>query len=325
MKQLTFIAVLLAASMALSACAPTPTPPPTVVTVQLRWTHHSQFAGFYAADQNGYYAAEGLTVVFLEGGPTVDFIAPVLEGKAQFGVAGGDHLLIGRAEGKAVRAIATIYRRSPTVYMALASSGITRPHDFVGKKIQIGSAGVPLLRAMTARVGLRSDQYTVVDSTPDLEPFYSGEVHVRGGFVTNEVLTAQNAGYKLNLIYPDDYGVHIYSDTLFTTDELIAKNPDLVQRFLRATLQGWTYAVEKPTTIGAMVLKYKPDADPNFENAKMAASLQLVNTGEDFIGWMKPEVWAGMEKTFREQGVLVKPLDVTQVYTLQFVQEIYKK
>jgi hypothetical protein len=57
----------------------------------------------------------------------------------------------------------------------------------------------------------------------------------------------------------------------------------------------------------------------------MTASLPLVNTGEDFIGWMRPEVWAGMEKTLREQGVLTNTLDVEQVYTLQFLEEIYGK
>jgi len=139
------------------------------------------------------------------------------------------------------------------------------------------------------------------------------------------VLELERAGYKLNLIYPDDYGVHFYADTIFTTDDLVAKNSDLVTRFLRATLKGWTYAVENPTTIGPMVLKYQPAADAALEDAKMIASLPLVNTGEDFIGWMKPETWTGMEKTLREQGVLTKPVDVMQAYTMQFVKEIYGK
>jgi hypothetical protein len=57
----------------------------------------------------------------------------------------------------------------------------------------------------------------------------------------------------------------------------------------------------------------------------MIASLPLVNTGEDFIGWMKPEVWAGMEHTLREQHVLTDPVELEQVYTLQFLEEIYGK
>ena len=67
-------------------------------------------------------------------------------------------------------------------------------------------------------------------------------------------------------------------------------DPGLVRRFLRATLKGWTYAVENPTAIGSMVARYKSDADTDLEVAQMASSIPFVNTGEDHIGWMKPEV-----------------------------------
>jgi NitT/TauT family transport system substrate-binding protein len=110
---------------------------------------------------------------------------------------------------------------------------------------------------------------------------------------------------------------------LITTDELIAAEPDLVLRFTRATLKGWTYAVENPGAVGPMVAKYHPDADSDLETARMAASIPFINTGEDFLGWMKPEVWSGMERTLREQGLLNVPLDVTQAYTMEFLQEIY--
>ena len=316
---------LLVLAVVLAACrSESPTPTLTSVTVQLRWTHQAQFAGYYAADQNGYYAAEGLAVTFLEGETTVDTLPPVLSGTAQFGITNLDVLILARADGKPLRTVAAVSRRSPTVYISLADSGIRRPQDFVGKTIAIGITGRPTLYAVTARVGVTPDQYTMVDTTPnDLTQLYSGQVQVRAGFLTNEVLTARAAGYELNLIFPEDYGVHTYNDILFTTDDLIATNPDLVRRFLRATLRGWTYAVENPTAIGPMVVKYRADADVTHETAFMIASLPLVYTGEDHIGWMKPEVWAGMEQLLREQRVLTEPVDVTQVYTLQFLQEIY--
>jgi NitT/TauT family transport system substrate-binding protein len=141
--------------------------------------------------------------------------------------------------------------------------------------------------------------------------------------LTNEVIAAKAAGYQINLIYPDDYGIRFYGDTLFTTDNIVAAQPDLVLRFLRATLKGWTQVVENPETAAPLVSKYNPKADPSLETAKMIASLPLVNTGEDHIGWMKPEIWSGMEKTLREQGVLTQTLDVTQVYTVQFLKEVY--
>jgi NitT/TauT family transport system substrate-binding protein len=314
---------ILSLTTGLSACArAAPTPPLTPITVQLTWTHSAQFAGFYAADQNGDYAAEGLTVTFIEGGPTVDRLTPVLNGTAQFGTAGGVQLIPARAEGKPLRAVATILRRDPFAFFSLAESGITRPEDFVGKTLWVPPPALPILRTMMTHLGITPDQYTIIENA-DFTDLYSGKVDVVVGFVTAQGVEAQRAGYKLNIIYPDDYGVHLTSDNIFATDDFIAANPELVTRFLRATLKGWTYAVENPAEAGALVLKYNPKADASLETDKMIASLPLINTGEDHIGWMKPDVWAGMEQTLRAQGVLTKPVNVTEVYTPQFLEEIY--
>ncbi|MCX6028323.1 MAG: ABC transporter substrate-binding protein [Chloroflexi bacterium] len=318
-----FVLLFLVLLASLSGCqraAPALTP----VTVQLAWTHQPQFAGMYAADLKGYYAAEGLAVTLIQGGANIDKLVPVLDGTAQFSTASADELILARSEGKPLRAIATIFRRSPAVFVSLADKGITRPQDFVGKTISVPAIILLSLRAMMDKVGIAPDQYTVVTLPSDLTMFASGDPPVWGVFTIGFVVVIQQAGYKLNMIYPDDYGVHFYADTLFTTDNLISTNPDLVRRFLRATLKGWTCAVENPAEVPAMVQKYKPEADAKIELARMTASLPLVNTGEDHIGWMKPEMWAGMEKTLREQKVITAPVDVTQVYTMQFLQELYK-
>lgn len=312
----------------LTGCAGLTSPtaaPLTRVTVQLPWIHQAQFAGLYAADQNGYYAEEGLEVNFAPGGPGVDSLSPVLEGSAQFGTASADQMLVARAGDKPLKAFAVIYRRSPVVFMALSSSGITRPQDFVGKTIRTPAPNAPSLHAIMAKLGISQDQYTEVDLPSDVDEFASGRVPIWSSYVNTLTLSVQRAGYEINIIYPDDYGVHFYSDTLFATDDFIENNPDLVRRFLRASLKGWTFAVENPQKIGQMVLKYVPDTDPELGNAQMIASIPLVNTGEDHIGWMEPEIWAGMEKTLREQGVITAQLDVTQVYTMQFLHEIYAK
>jgi NitT/TauT family transport system substrate-binding protein len=252
----------------------------------------------------------------------VDFIAPVVNGSAHFGVAQPADVIIARAGGKAIRSIAAIYRRSPIVFFALAGSGIRRPQDFAGKTIRTTVTSDQTLRAMMARVGIGPDRYQAVYLPSDISLFTSGEVPVWGGFINIFALEVQRAGIEINIIYPDDYGIHFYGDVLITTDDLIAKNPGLVQRFTRATLKGWTYAVENPAATGAWVRKYNLDADEALEIARMMASLPLVNTGEDFIGWMKPEVWTRMEQTLREQEVLTKTVDIEQVYTLDFLEEI---
>jgi NitT/TauT family transport system substrate-binding protein len=310
-----------------SACSRPPHPTPTPVIVQLSWTHQAQFAGLYAADHNGYYAAEGLTVTLVEGGPWVDELTAVLNGAAQFGIAGADGLILARANGKPLRAIATIYRRSPIVFFAFADSGITRPEDFIGKAIRVTRDTTATFRAMMARVGIAPEQYTEAAletfKPADLALPSRGNVQVWATYIHGPLMLAAQQAGPLHIIHPDDYGVHFYADCLLTTDHLIANHPELVRRFLRATLKGWTYAVEQPTASGALVARYKPDTNAALEITKLTTNLPLINTGEDHIGWMRPDVWSGIAQTLRQQGVLTAPVDVTEVYTLQFLREMY--
>lgn len=318
-----WLLLLLALSLPACSAGPTPAPALTPITVQLNWLHDAQFGGFYAADQNGDYAAEGLAVTFVEGGPGVDAESPLLEGQAQFGVAVADRLILARADGKPLRAIATIYRRSPIVIFSLAERGLTRPRDLVGKTINTSPDTAPTLHLIMARSGVDRDEYTEVNVGPDFALLFAGQVDAFVGFLTAGAVQVQQAGYDVNFIFPDDYGVHFYANSLITTDEFIATNPDLVLRFLRATLRGWTHAIENPAEIGRLVARYKSPVNADLEAAKMTASLPLINTGEDHPGWMKPEVWAGMADTLRAQELLAKPLDVEEIYTTQFLQEIY--
>jgi NitT/TauT family transport system substrate-binding protein len=316
-KKKLLIVLLLICPFQFFGCSPAKVLSP--IKVQFQWTPSAQFAGFYAADQKGLYAEEGISVAFLDGGPEIDRWASVLSGEAQFGVAGADELILARSQGKPVRAIATIYRRSPIVFISLADAGITRPQDFIGKKIRTPANTIPSLKAMLAKVGISFDKVSVVTDLPsDLALFTTGDVPLWGVYLTGLYV------YKVNIIYPEDYGVHFFADTIFTTDEMIANHPDLVTRFLRATLKGWSVVVENSNDVPQMVQKVMPAADLKAENDKMVLSLPLVNTGEDHIGWMKPEIWSEMESTLRTQGVLSPPLDISQVYDAQFLGLIYK-
>lgn len=295
------------------------------VTVQLSWTHWAGSSGFYAADQNGYYAAEGLYVKFLPGGPGTDPLISVLDGSAQVGVIDATELITARADGKQLRAIATINRRSPLVFITLPDSNITSPQDFAGKTIRVAFGMSSTLQAMTGRFGVGLDQYTEVRIPSDLAKFSSGDPAIWGAYITGFATDLQLAGQEFRRIFPDDYGFHFYGNTIFTTDDLIADNPELVTRFLRATLKGYADAVENPSKTGTLVTVYKPDADPALESAKMAASVPLVHTGQDHIGWMKPEVWAGMEHTLRQLGILDGTVELDKAYAMEFLQQIYNE
>jgi NitT/TauT family transport system substrate-binding protein len=328
MKRIVRIsAMLVLAVTVLATCGPREVKkPPDEVTVQLAWTHRALFAGFYAADQQGYYAEEGLAVSLLpRSDPAADVNAPVMGGTAEFGVDYGAGLILARAQGLPVTAIATIYRRHPLVFITLADSGITRPQDFPGHTVRTltpGSSEVAF-RAMMTRLGLDPDSVKQVDVGFDLSPFLAGDLDIWPGFLNSEVLDARRQGYEVNLILPEDYGVHLYGYTLYTTDQLIEENPDLVLRFLRATLRGWQWAVENPEKAGPLALKYDPTLDAAHQVAIMEASVPLIHTGEDHIGWMRAEVWQGMHEMLLEQGILDEPVDLDKVYTMEFLHETY--
>ena len=293
------------------------------IILQLPWTHQATYGGFYVADQRGYYAAEGLKVQYLEGGPKADPITPVLDGRAQFGVTGAAELLIARAAGKPVRAVATIFRRSPVVFIAKAESGIASPEDFVGKTIRLTSVDATSFHAMMKRVGIASDQFRVVNLPSDVKRFAAGEADVWSLYVNGLAVVLEQAGFKLNYIYPDDYGVHFYADTLFTTDSTVAAKADLVLRFTRASLKGWNVAVAEPNIVGPMVRVYSAKVDPAAETLKMKASQALVNTGEDRIGWMKEKRWSDMAAMLQEEALMPGAVKAADVFTLRFLREIY--
>lgn len=176
---------------------------------------------------------------------------------------------------------------------------------------------------MMARVGVPPEAYSEVILSSELDQFVTADVPVWGVFYNSFAVVIQEAGYELNFIFPEDYGVHFYGDVIFTTDALIENNPDLVTRFLRASLAGWQFAIEAPEAVGPMVGQYDAEANPALESAKMRASIPLIHTGHDHIGWMQMERWQAMEETLRQQGVLSRSLDVEEVFTMTFLQEIY--
>lgn len=327
-SKILFGCILLLAGIFLVACEPQETETKLEeVTVQLVWKHQAQFAGLYAAEQNGYYAEEGIEVNFMpRPDPSYDVIEPLVEGSADFGITYGIGILTARSEEVPITAIATVYRRYPLAFIALEGSGITQPGDFPGHTMRATSPGGSSVtfQALMARLGIDPNSVEQVDVGFDLLSFFVGEVDIWPGFITNEVLTAREQGYKLNLILPDDYGVHLYGDTLFTTEEMIEKNPDLVFRFLKATLRGWRWAIENLEEAGVMALEYNPTLNPDHQISMLEASVPLVHTGDDQIGWMRAKIWQDMHDLLLDQELMDEPFNVDDVYTMEFLNEIYK-
>lgn len=291
----------------------------TPVVVQLRWMHQAQFAGMYAADQQGLYRRAGLDVQFVEGGQGKDVIAAVTSGQATFGVAGGLGVLQARADGEAIQAVAAIYRRSPEAFVTLRSSNIHGPQDFTGKRISREPGDVALLHAMTRAVGVDPSAYTEVDSADNIADLVAGRTDVINAFLMNEPDRLRAMGHEVSVFSPDDYGVHSYADVLVTTDDEITTNPATVRSFVEATVAGWQHAIDNPGDVAALVQRYNPEADAPHETRFMAISRPLINTGEDSIGVMRPAVWQEMSQLLQRENLTPPDFDPTAAYDTSFV------
>ncbi len=309
----------------LTACSPKSAAAPIALTVQLKWVNQAQFAGFYVAADKGYYKDEAINIKLAPGGVGINIMGEVTSGQAQFGIIGAEKIILARDESKPVKAIATIYRRNPFVVVTLPESGITKPADLIGRTINIGGTdGLMQFTAMMSRLNLDINKVNITPYSYDLQPFYNGQIDATPAIAAGSLIAILKQRPDANLIWAEDYGIHFYADTLFTTDQMIADNPDLALRFLQATIKGHQYAIENPDEASQISLHYAKDPTLEVQHQMMIASIPLINTGEDHIGWMKPEIWSSMEKTLREQGLLTAPLDVTQVYTMQFLEKIVK-
>src|SRR4030042_149585 len=229
MRKITGVSVgLLLSGILLLGCEPSqPKKVPDEVKLQLKWVHLPQFAGFYMAQEKGYYAQEAIKVTFLEGGQGINNALNVTSGKADFGVLSPEDILMKRSQGESLTSLTAIYRRSAVVFAAMADSGIVRRSDFIGKRVAIRYEQKDFdLRfyAMMKKLGLGSAKLKIVNFDPNYVAFYKGEVDVTATYATTGLIKMRQKGLKLNLIWPSDYGIQFYSDTLAATDRLISEH-----------------------------------------------------------------------------------------------------
>jgi ABC-type nitrate/sulfonate/bicarbonate transport system substrate-binding protein len=329
---LALCVILTACNTAAPTATPAPTPIPTKITLQLSWLYTIEYGGIYEAIDKGYYKAGGLDVSltpggFDEKGNIINPLDGVTSGKAEFGIAGSDAILTERAKGAKLVAIATIYQRNPLAFMSLATSNIKKPADLVGKRIRT-EPGTGTDINMTALLKKHNIERSQIKETflndPTVEPLIKGEVDVIPVFITNEPIDMKARGIAFDLILPSDYGIDVYSNVIFTTEDMIKNKPDVVENFLRATMKGWKDAIDKPEEAAKLSVARDSTLKLANETASMQASIPLLSVPGRQIGTMKVEDWDFIYQTLQSMKLLTAPLDVKAAYNLSFLDKIYK-
>jgi signal transduction histidine kinase/CheY-like chemotaxis protein/ABC-type nitrate/sulfonate/bicarbonate transport system substrate-binding protein len=211
------------------------------VSLQLEWKHQFEFAGFYAAIEQGYYKDVGIELEMFEYGEEIDITEKVTSGKADFGLF-SSQLILERLKGEPVVLLASLFKQNA---LALAVQPyIHTPKDLIGKKIMALQREVDFstLGVMLNDYGVTPQSYELVPHEYTIESFAKGEVDAMSIFVTSQPyeLDAANVPYKV--LNPANYGLYSFDLELFTSESFALKNPELVQKFIDATIRGWEYA-----------------------------------------------------------------------------------
>jgi len=240
---LAFIVILLLNLTFTSAQKPTP------VKLQLKWKHQFQAAGFYAAQQKGFYKEAGLNVTIKEGDGSIDPISEVLSDNVQFGVFDGE--IISRfLNGDDVKLVAPILQHSPYVLLSLKQKNISTPFDLLDKRIYVFEQhGLTQFFGLIREEGLPLYRLNFIDTLGTVYDLIAGRADVLLAYATFEPGMLKQLGYESNIISARDYGVDFYGDVLFTSGDYATNNPEIVQKFKNASLKGWEYALKNKSEI----------------------------------------------------------------------------
>lgn len=267
------------------------------VVLQLKWTHQFQFAGYYAALEQGYYRAAGLDVRLKPNGQDGISVSPVeevLNGHAHYGISNSGLVKV-YLEGKPVVVLAAILQHSAVAWLVLERSGIHTLHDLSRRRLMTAlpvNESYELLAPFRAE-GVAVERLNLLPTSYDLRDLLSGRVDAYDAYVTNEPFMLQQLGIPYRLIEPRSYGIDFYGDVLFTSRQELQDHPERVKAFREATLKGWHYAIEHVDEMVDLIRqRYAPYKSREHLLFEAQALIKLIQPDFVALGHLNPGRWA---------------------------------
>lgn len=284
----------------------------TSVTVQLKWQHQFQFAGYYAAIDQGYYQEAGLDVQLLAAQEATDSIQTVLSGDADFGV-GTSELMLHSNQGDSILVLAAIMQHSPLALVALKDAGVQNIHQLAEQPMMIEPSSAELL-AYFKKEGVEVASLNTHVHTHQLEDLLDGTVQAMSVYTTDEPYRLDQKGIDYQVFHPLSSGIDFYNDILFTTEAYAQAHPKVVQSFRQASLQGWQYAMQHPEEIVDLILDHYSQRKSRENLLYEARHMQELMKPELVeIGYINPARWQLMAQTYHQLDLLPDAFDATQM------------
>ena len=336
-KRIALVTLILLAAVLLAACGgqeptttpgPTPTGTPAIakVSLALDWFPNSNHAGFYMAQEKGYYEDEGLEVnIFVPANPE-DVLKTVGAGRDDFGVSYQAEVLLARGAGVPVKSIAALVQHPLNSIMVLEESGITRPGELMGKKV--GITGIPfeeaLFSAMLEYDGISAEDVTLVNVGFDLVPALIGKKvdAIVGAYWTHESIVMEMLGFHVKVMRMEEWGVpDFYELVLVASQDTVSNVPDIVQRFLRATARGFADAIEEPQAAVDVLVEANPETDKALETQGIELLAPMWTQGASTFGWQTQERWQSLARWMKDEGLLEEGVNEDEAFTSEFVAQ----
>ncbi|HWZ67242.1 MAG TPA: ABC transporter substrate-binding protein [Stellaceae bacterium] len=291
------------------------------------WKAEAEHGGYYQAIATGIYRQHGIEVTLRQGGPQVNHAQLLAAGRLDFNLAPNSFGPLNfTAENVPMAAVAALFQKDPSVLIAHPGQGNDSLAALKGKPIMIGSdTRITSWAFLKSKFGYTDDQ--IRPYTFSVAPFLVDPSAVQQGYLSSEPFMIESQGVKPVVLLLADAGYSSYGSLIQTSDKLVQEKPDLVQRFVDASVEGWYgYLYGDPRPANELIKRDNPemtDALLAYGIAKIK-EYGIVDSGDaktNGIGAMTEARWHDFFETMANAGVYSKNLDFHKAYTLRFVNK----
>jgi NitT/TauT family transport system substrate-binding protein len=297
------------------------------VVMRINFTPWAMHAPYFGGRAQGFYEKEGIDLEIRppsSGQQNEVFIAT---GREQFGVANVDSFVKARASGLPVVAVMADEPDNPFAIITLKKSGITGPDKMKGMKLAWFQTNVMgLVEPVLHKGGLtRKDiEFVMVARGAEVQMLAAGQVDGLFGYSFGQALTLEMRGFPVNVFPVRDYGVKFYGTVIYTNEALLKSNPDLVKRFVRATMKSLIWTHDNIAAAMKEIVAVSPDRDLKLESRKLELIYGLYNSPDysQRFGLMNDAKWQSSIDILAESGDLPKKPVAKDMYTNAFVESL---
>jgi NitT/TauT family transport system substrate-binding protein len=306
------------------------------VKLNLNFLPYGLHAGFFAAREQGWYREAGMEVEILKGEGSSDAVLRMGTGVVDFAFADLGSLILGRSRGLKVKALGIVLDKDPTVMISLKSAGIKTPKDLEGKSVGAMTASGPrelfLPLAEVNKLDPKKVAWVDMPSNAYVPSLMSKKVHAISTYVTTLPtfqIQAKRIGEEPSVLYYADYGVDTYGVGLLTSERMIREKPEMVRRFVEASMRGYAWAFENPEEAIRLFLKAQPEASPERVRSEIRITADLMLTpfaAKEGIGhYDEQKVLRTRDFSLKPRNIDPATMPAKDIYTNEFLPRLFPK